>query len=81
MITTPDSSVSLLESQLSMNELNESSCPASPLPPSIPPLPKDSKDLMQEHFQTVQPDVPPRDDSFNVTAVYSSDPQGRKFMS
>jgi len=30
---------------------------------------------MPEHFQTVQPDVPPRDDSFNVTAVYSSDPQ------
>ena len=71
MITTPDSSISL-QSQMSMNEF--SSCPPSPLPP-IPPLPKDSNLLMPEHFQTVQPDVPPRDDSFNVTAVYSSDPQ------
>ena len=28
---------------------------------------------MKESFQTVQPDVPPRDDSFGVTAVYSKD--------
>merc|ERR1712123_486147 len=27
---------------------------------------------MSEQFQTVQPDVPPRDDSFAITAVYSS---------
>ena len=73
MITTPDSSISL-HSQMSNNEMDLSSCPASPIPP-IPPLPKDSKDLMSDHFQTVQPDVPPRDDSFNITAVYSTDPQ------
>ena len=69
MMTTPDSSISL-QSQLSMGDF--SSCPPSPLPP-IPPLPKDPKDLMEVHFQTVQPEVPPRDDSFNITAVYSSD--------
>ena len=28
---------------------------------------------MKESFQTVQPDVPPRDDSIGVTAVYSKD--------
>ena len=28
---------------------------------------------MKESFKTVQPDVPPRDDSFGVTAVYSKD--------
>ena len=38
-------------------------------------MPEQQQQRMPEHFQTVQPDVPPRDDSFNVTAVYSSDPQ------
>merc|ERR1740137_223976 len=72
MITTPDSSISL-QSQMSMNEDHylSSSWPGSPIPP-IPPPPKDSQDLMREPFQTVQPDVPPRDDSFAITAVYSS---------
>ena len=69
MMTTPDSSISL-QSQLSNNDF--SSCPPSPLPP-VPPLPKDSNSLMPQHFQTVQPEVPKREDSFNVTAVYSSD--------
>ena len=31
---------------------------------------------MTEPFQTVQPDVPPRDDSFAITAVYSSGATG-----
>jgi hypothetical protein len=31
---------------------------------------------MAEPFQTVQPDVPPRDDSFAITAVYSSGATG-----
>eukprot|EP00092_Neocalanus_flemingeri_P000850 GFUD01000907.1.p1 GENE.GFUD01000907.1~~GFUD01000907.1.p1 ORF type:complete len:3255 (-),score=789.69 GFUD01000907.1:272-10036(-) len=72
MITTPDSSISL-QSQMSMNDDHElsSSWPGSPIPP-VPPPPKDSQDLMREQFQTVQPDVPPRDDSFAITAVYSS---------
>ena len=77
MITTPDSSVSL-QSQLSTAEDHEfSSWPGSPAPPSLPPPPRDSKDLMKDSFQTVQPDVPPRDDSYAVTAVYSKD-DGRK---
>jgi len=72
MITTPDSSI-CLQSQMSMLEDHElsSSWPGSPIPP-VPPPPKDSQDLMSEQFQTVQPDVPPRDDSFAITAVYSS---------
>ena len=71
MITTPDS-ISL-QSQMSMNDDHDlsSSWPGSPIPP-VPPPPKDSQDLMSEPFQTVQPDVPPRDDSFAITAVYSS---------
>merc|ERR1719450_76488 len=87
MITTPDSSVSL-QSQLSMAEDHDlSSWPGSPVqlsqsakspaPPSLPPPPRDSKDLMRDSFQTVQPDVPPRDDSYAVTAVYTKD-DGRK---
>merc|ERR1719430_2579430 len=76
MITTPESSVSL-QSQMSLTEqlanLSDlsSSWPGSPIPP-VPPPPKESQDLMAEPFQTVQPDVPPRDDSFAITAVYSS---------
>jgi hypothetical protein len=71
MITTPDS-ISM-QSQLSMTDDHDlsSSWPGSPIPP-VPPPPKDSQDLMSEQFQTVQPDVPPRDDSFAITAVYSS---------
>ena len=78
MITTPDSSVSL-QSQLSMAEDQSSfsSWPGSPAPPSLPPPPRDSQDLMKDSFQTVQPDVPPRDDSYAVTAVYTKD-DGRK---
>ena len=87
MITTPDSSVSL-QSQLSMAEDHElsswpgspvqlSQAPKSPAPPSLPPPPRDSQDLMKDSFQTVQPDVPPRDDSYAVTAVYTKD-DGRK---
>merc|ERR1719471_687378 len=54
-----------------------SSWPGSPAPPSLPPPPRDSQDLMKDSFQTVQPDVPPRDDSYAVTAVYTKD-DGRK---
>lgn len=53
--------------------VNVTQASKSPAPPSLPPPPRDSKDLMKESFQTVQPDVPPRDDSFGVTAVYSKD--------
>ena len=80
MITTPESSVSL-QSQMSLTEqlanLSDlsSSWPGSPIPP-VPPPPKESQDLMTEPFQTVQPDVPPRDDSFAITAVYSSGATG-----
>merc|ERR1719234_2863093 len=82
MITTPESSVSL-QSQMSLTEQLEianlsdlsSSWPGSPIPP-VPPPPKESQDLMAEPFQTVQPDVPPRDDSFAITAVYSSGATG-----
>merc|ERR1719400_1919213 len=47
MITTPDSSVSL-QSQHSMAEDQGqfSSWPGSPAPPSLPPPPRDSQDLM-----------------------------------
>lgn len=84
MITTPESSVSL-QSQMSMTEqlanLSDisSSWPCSPVAldgPPVPPPPKESQDLMAEPFQTVQPDVPQRDDSFAVTAIYSSGATG-----
>lgn len=80
MITTPDSSISR-QSQMTLNDqlanLSDlsSSWPGSPIPP-VPPPPKESQDLMAEPFQTVQPDVPPRDDSFAITAVYSSGATG-----
>ena len=75
LITTPDSSISL-QSQISMTDelsFESSSWPGSPMDiPPVPPPPKESKDLMPEPFQTVQPDVPPRDDSFAIAAVYST---------
>jgi len=75
-ITTPDSSMSL-QSQISMNDgefsFEASSWPNSPIDlPPVPPPPKESKDLMPEPFQTVQPDVPPRDDSYAIAAVYGN---------
>ena len=54
LITTPESS---LQSQMSMS----SSCPGSP--PPVPPLPLDNS------FVPVQPDVPPREDSFAAAAA------------
>jgi hypothetical protein len=62
LITTPESS---LQSQMSIS----SSCPGSP--PPIPPLPMDQIGT----FQPVQPDVPPRDDSFAAAAAvaYNND--------
>ena len=78
MITTPDSSISL-QSQISINDdhsMESSSCPVSPLPPTLPPHPSEpaqrQSQAATDHFQTVQPEVPPRDDSFAVTAVYSN---------
>ena len=54
LATTPESSV---QSQLSVS----SSCPGSP--PPVPPLPLDTS------FVPVQPDVPPREDSFAAAAA------------
>ena len=78
LITTPDSSISL-QSQISINDdhsMESSSCPVSPLPPALPPQPSELSELKRlstdGNFQTVQPEVPPRDDSFAVTAVYSN---------
>ncbi|TRY71051.1 hypothetical protein TCAL_12313 [Tigriopus californicus] len=76
IITTPESS---LQSQLSQNDALSisSSNPGSP-PPPVPPLPMDgtSAPMRMPQFNSfvpVQPEVPPRNESFAATAGYSND--------
>ena len=74
LITTPESSISQ-QSQISHTPLSQTSSGPGSSPPPIPPLPKDDihpNDGMVENFYPLQPEVPPRDDSFKVTAVYTS---------
>merc|ERR1711997_941159 len=71
LITTPESSVSL-HSQISHTPLSQTSSGHGSPPPPIPPLPKDDIHPNEENFHPLQPEVPPRDDSFKVTAVYTS---------
>ena len=74
LITTPESSISL-HSQISHTPLSHTSSGAGSPPPPIPPLPKDdqhSNEMISKSFHPLQPEVPPRDDSFKVTAVYTS---------
>ena len=74
LITTPESSISL-HSQISHTPLSQTSSEKGSPPPPIPPLPKDDihpNDMAPDSFHPLQPEVPPRDDSFKVTAVYTS---------
>lgn len=72
IITTPESS---LQSQISQNDAVSisSSNPGSP-PPPVPPLPLDPARMPQfNSFVPVQPEVPPRNESFAATAGYSTE--------
>lgn len=73
LITTPESSVSL-HSQVSQTEPRSRQSSFSP--PPLPPLPTD--EVQTDLFLPVQPDVPPRGDSYSV---YSSAAESSSVMS
>ena len=73
LITTPESSISL-HSQVSQTEPRSRQSSFSP--PPLPSLPTD--EVQTDLFLPVQPDVPPRDDSY---LVYSSAAESSSVMS